>query len=65
MNYFNPDESAAKIREELVCSVDEANGLAWNEGKRLLRACGIALPSVDTTFRRRRFGNGGTRPDAT
>jgi predicted ABC-type ATPase len=38
MNYFNPDEAASKIRNELGCSVDEANGLAWQEGKRLLEA---------------------------
>lgn len=37
--YFNPDEAARRIAERLRCSVDEANALAWNEGKgRLERA---------------------------
>lgn len=36
LNYFNPDEAATRIREELGCSVGEANALAWSEGKRLL-----------------------------
>lgn len=36
LNYFNPDEAAARIREELGCSVDEANGYAWREGRRIL-----------------------------
>jgi predicted ABC-type ATPase len=36
MNYFNPDEAAARIREELRCSVDDANAYAWSEGKQLL-----------------------------
>jgi len=34
--FFNPDEVAAAIREELGCSLDEANGQAWNRGKDLL-----------------------------
>jgi len=37
MNYFNPDEAAARIRRELGCPVDEANAYAWEEGRRLLR----------------------------
>ena len=36
LNYFNPDEAAARIREEIGCSIDEANGSAWREGKRIL-----------------------------
>jgi hypothetical protein len=36
MSYFNPDEAAAKIRSELACSTDEANALAWQEGRRRL-----------------------------
>lgn len=36
-NYFNPDETAARIRGILHCSIDEANAFAWNEGKRLLQ----------------------------
>ncbi|HUP62988.1 MAG TPA: AAA family ATPase [Thermoanaerobaculia bacterium] len=36
MNYFNPDEAAARIREELGCSADVANAYAWDAGKQLL-----------------------------
>lgn len=36
MEYFNPDEAAKKIREEIGCSIDDANAYAWNEGRRLL-----------------------------
>ena len=36
MNYFNPDEAARRIRQELGCSEDEANSHAWSEGKVLL-----------------------------
>lgn len=36
LDYFNPDEAAARIRELLQCSVDESNVYAWKEGKRLL-----------------------------
>jgi predicted ABC-type ATPase len=36
LNYFNPDEAAGRIREAIGCSVDEANALAWHEGKRRL-----------------------------
>ena len=34
--YFNPDEAASQIRELTGCTVEEANSLAWAEGKRLL-----------------------------
>jgi len=34
--YFNPDEVAQRIRSALECSVEEANALAWQEGKRRL-----------------------------
>lgn len=35
--YFNPDEAARRIREaDLDLTDAEANGQAWNEGKRLL-----------------------------
>lgn len=35
--YFNPDEAARRIRESRPrLSQREANGLAWNEGRRLL-----------------------------
>lgn len=36
LSYFNPDEAAARIRTELGCSMAEANGHAWNEGRLLL-----------------------------
>ena len=36
LDYFNPDEAAARIRAALGCSVDEANARAWNEGRLLL-----------------------------
>jgi predicted ABC-type ATPase len=36
MPYFNPDEAAAKIRQELGCSAEVANARAWEEGMRFL-----------------------------
>ena len=36
MNYFNPDEAARQIQKELGCSIEEANGLAWKEGRNRL-----------------------------
>lgn len=36
VSYFNPDEVAARIRQKLACSVEEANARAWNEGKHRL-----------------------------
>jgi len=36
MQYFNPDEAAAAISAESGCSLDEANGRAWTEGKERL-----------------------------
>jgi predicted ABC-type ATPase len=38
VNYFNPDEAAARIRHDLHCSVEEANAYAWREGKQFLEA---------------------------
>lgn len=38
LNYFNPDEAALRIRHDIGCSDDEANALAWHEGKRRLEA---------------------------
>lgn len=35
-DYFNPDEATRKIRQETGCSEEEANGLAWEKGKKLL-----------------------------
>lgn len=32
-DYFNPDDAARRIRETTGASVDEANALAWQEGK--------------------------------
>jgi predicted ABC-type ATPase len=37
-DYFNPDEAARRIRATTGCTVDEANGLAWAEGKRRLES---------------------------
>src|ERR1051326_8223057 len=36
LNYFNPDEAAARIRAESDCSIDDANAKAWMIGKELL-----------------------------
>lgn len=36
LNYFNPDEGARRISGAIGCSIDEANALAWQEGKRRL-----------------------------
>ena len=36
VNYFNPDEAARIIRETTGCSLEEANGRAWAEGKQRL-----------------------------
>lgn len=36
-NYFNPDEAARKIADANPgMTMPEANGAAWNEGRRLL-----------------------------
>jgi predicted ABC-type ATPase len=35
-DYFNPDEEARRIHDKTGCSVNEANSLAWEEGKRNL-----------------------------
>lgn len=36
LNYFNPDEAAQRIRDQIGCTMDQANSLAWHEGKRRL-----------------------------
>jgi predicted ABC-type ATPase len=36
LQYFNPDEAAKRIRVQQSCSVEEANSLAWQEGKQHL-----------------------------
>ncbi len=36
--YFNPDEVALRIRETIGCSVEEANALAWHEGRMRLES---------------------------
>jgi predicted ABC-type ATPase len=38
LNYYNPDEAAARIRQELGCSIEDANAHAWLEGVHLLQA---------------------------
>lgn len=37
-NYFNPDEAARRIRGSSGCWQDEANSLAWEEGRRRLES---------------------------
>ncbi|HSP16356.1 MAG TPA: ZTL protein [Thermoanaerobaculia bacterium] len=36
LQYFNADEAAARIRDAIGCPIEEANSLAWAEGKRRL-----------------------------
>ena len=36
LSYFNPDEIARRIRTETGCSANDANALAWEEGRRRL-----------------------------
>lgn len=36
VEYFNPDEEAARMRRELGYSDEDANAYAWEEGRRLL-----------------------------
>jgi predicted ABC-type ATPase len=38
LDYFNPDEAARRIKASTGCTVDEANSLAWAEGKRHLES---------------------------
>ena len=38
LNYFNPDEAARRIRDSTGYSQDEANSLAWEEGRRRLES---------------------------
>ena len=38
LTYFNPDEAARRIRDTSGFSQDEANSLAWEEGKRRLES---------------------------
>jgi Uncharacterized protein conserved in bacteria len=38
LDYFNPDEAARRIRDAIGCAVDEANSLAWEEGKQRLES---------------------------
>lgn len=35
---FNPDEAARRIREISGCSIDDANALAWQEGRQRLES---------------------------
>lgn len=34
--YYNPDEFARRVLDATQCSVEEANSIAWNEGRRRL-----------------------------
>jgi predicted ABC-type ATPase len=36
LEYFNPDEAARHLRQVNNCSIDDANSLAWQEGRRRL-----------------------------
>ena len=36
LDYFNPDDKARQIRDALGCTINEANSLAWEEGRRRL-----------------------------
>ena len=38
LQYFNPDEAAKRIRDATGCAAEEANALAWKEGKERLQA---------------------------
>ncbi|HEX3071648.1 MAG TPA: ZTL protein [Thermoanaerobaculia bacterium] len=38
IDYFNPDEAARRIGAAKGCSADEANALAWEEGRRQLES---------------------------
>src|SRR5438477_12252089 len=38
LTFFNPDDAARRIRGSSGCSQDEANSLAWEEGKQRLVA---------------------------
>lgn len=38
VDYFNPDEAARRIGKAKGCSADEANALAWEEGRRQLES---------------------------
>ncbi|HXH40992.1 MAG TPA: AAA family ATPase [Thermoanaerobaculia bacterium] len=38
LDYFNPDEVARRIRKTVGGSIDDANALAWQEGKRRLES---------------------------
>ena len=37
-DYFNPDDAARRIRETIGGSLDDANALAWHEGKRRIES---------------------------
>lgn len=54
-DFFNPDEVARRLRLEKNCSVDEANAMAWEDGKqRLERAI---TERTDFTFETTLGGN--------
>ena len=38
LEYYNPDEAARRIRRATGCPIDDANSLAWQEGRERLEA---------------------------
>jgi len=38
LDYFNPDEAARRISTTTGCTIDEANSIAWADGKRRLES---------------------------
>lgn len=54
-DFFNPDEVARRLRFEKNCSIDEANGLAWEEGKQRLEKA--IAERTDFTFETTLGGN--------
>lgn len=52
VDYFNPDEAARRISAAKGCSVDKANALAWEEGRRQLESAinGRFSHAIETTL---------------
>lgn len=50
--YFDPDEAASRIRDAIDCPLEEANSLAWEEGKHRLEAAirGLFGYAFETTL---------------
>lgn len=54
-DYFNPDEVARRLQDEKKCTIDEANGFAWEEGRQRLE---LAITSrTDFSFETTLGGN--------